>query len=167
MALVLVDTPDDNVIFAKEVLRFYARLSGFTRVMQALAAFGLLRCLRQCFPALRAGLWFVKPSEYAAAADDLNSLQRAAAQQSASKPLGSLRTIVITHGRPFPGPFAVLEQDWDAGQRRLADLSTNSDLIVAQDSNHMIHLEQPEIVIDAIRRACSPAACGSAQVGVG
>jgi hypothetical protein len=43
---------------------------------------------------------------------------------------------VTTHGQPFPGPFAVLEKTWRAGQERLAALSTNS---------------VPEIIVEAIR----------------
>ncbi len=47
--------------------------------------------------------------------------------------------VVITHSQPFPGPFAVLEEGWREGQKKLAALSTNSVLIVAEKANHMIH----------------------------
>ena len=60
--------------------------------------------------------------------------------------------IVITHGKAFPGPFAVLELNWSEGQRRLAALSTESLLIVGKESNHMIQQDQPELVLEAIRR---------------
>jgi hypothetical protein len=59
---------------------------------------------------------------------------------------------VISHGKPFPGPFAVLERNWGEGQKRLAALSTDSVLIVAGKSNHMIQHDEPELVLDAIRR---------------
>ena len=52
----------------------------------------------------------------------------------------------------FPGPFAVLERNWSEGQKRLAALSTKSILLVAQESNHMIQQDEPELVLDAIRR---------------
>jgi hypothetical protein len=64
--------------------------------------------------------------------------------------------IVITHGQPFPGPFAVLEEGWREGQEKLAALSTNSLLIVAEKANHMIHLEEPSVVLDGKERGhCS------------
>jgi hypothetical protein len=66
--------------------------------------------------------------------------------------LGLLPVIVITHGQPFPGPFAVLEKNWSEGQAQLAALSTDSVLMVAKNSNHMIQQDEPELVVDAIRR---------------
>jgi hypothetical protein len=53
---------------------------------------------------------------------------------------------------PFPGPFAVLEKNWNEGQHRLAVLSTESQLIVAQKSNHMIQQDEPDLVVAAIQR---------------
>jgi hypothetical protein len=58
---------------------------------------------------------------------------------------------VITHRKPFPGPAAVLEEGWIDGQRRLADLSSRGELLVAEQSNHMIPLEEPDIIVNAIR----------------
>lgn len=59
--------------------------------------------------------------------------------------LGSLRLIVIAAGdslENLPG--------WPEAQQQMATLSTNGELVVAQDSGHAIHLDQPAIVIDAI-----------------
>jgi hypothetical protein len=50
------------------------------------------------------------------------------------------------------GPFFILEKGWGEGQTRLAALSTNSLLIPANNSNHMIQIDEPELVVDAIRR---------------
>jgi pimeloyl-ACP methyl ester carboxylesterase len=66
--------------------------------------------------------------------------------------LGDLPLVVITHGQPFPGPLAVVERHWAEGQKRLAALSTQGELVVAHESNHMIQLDEPDVVIDAIRR---------------
>jgi hypothetical protein len=66
--------------------------------------------------------------------------------------LDDLPLIVLTHGQTFPGPFALLEKYWAAGQERLAALSTKGELVVAQESNHMIHLDQPDLVVNAIQR---------------
>jgi hypothetical protein len=64
---------------------------------------------------------------------------------------------VITHGQQFPGPFFILEKGWSEGQTRLAALSTNSLLIRANKSNHMIQVDEPGLVVDAIRRVHSAA----------
>ena len=127
----------------------------FPRAMAVAARFGLPRLLRACFPSLRAQLPFVRPHEFAAAEDDLASLERV--KPPLSEPggfgtLGDLPLIVIEHGQPFPGPFRLLEKHWAAGQGRLAALSTKGELIRAQKSNHMIHLDQPDLVVDAIQR---------------
>jgi hypothetical protein len=70
----------------------------------------------------------------------------------------------MTHGQPFPGPFAILEKNWNEGQARLAALSTNSVLIVAKDSNHMIQQDEPSLVVDAIRRMHSAVKTGASLV---
>jgi len=153
--LVLVDTPDESSIFQREVLAFYSKARAMNRVVGFVARFGVLRLLRHWVPLDRFGLWLTRPSEYAAICDDLLSLERVPAPMRASKSAGSLGSLpltVITHGKPFPGPFAVLEKNWHEGQERLAALSTNSVLTVAKDSNHMIQQDEPALVVDAIRR---------------
>ena len=153
--LVLVDTPDESSIFQKEVLDFYSKARTMQQVVGLVTRFGVPRFLSHWVPLDRYGFWLTKPSEYAAVCDDLASLENFPAPMRASKSagsLGSLPVIVITHGQPFPGPFAVLERNWSEGQSRLADLSTNSVLTVAKNSNHMIQHDEPELVVDAIRR---------------
>jgi pimeloyl-ACP methyl ester carboxylesterase len=153
--LVLVDTAEEGVVFRKDVLDLYARIAMFPRAMAFAARFGLPRLLRRFFPSLREQLWFVKPSQYAATADDLASLARVTPPLTEPGGFGSLEglpLVVLTHGQPFPGPFALLEKYWAEGQKRLAALSEKGELVVAQHSNHMIHLDQPDLVINAIRQ---------------
>ncbi|MGD0547044.1 MAG: alpha/beta fold hydrolase [Terracidiphilus sp.] len=155
VGLVLVDTPDESSIFQSEVLAFYSKARAMNRVVGLIARFGVPRLLRHWVPLDRFGLWLSRPSEYAALCDDLLSLELVPAPMRASKSagsLGSLPVIVMTHGQPFPGPFAVLEKNWSEGQERLAALSTNSVLMVAKDSNHMIQQDEPALVVGAIRR---------------
>jgi pimeloyl-ACP methyl ester carboxylesterase len=164
--LVLVDTPDETTIFQENVLTFYSRVRVMSKAVEFAARFGLLRMLGACFPAMRAGFPFSRAGEYAAAADDLASLQ--SADQTTRRPgdpgsLGDLPLAVITHGQPFPGPFAILEPGWVEGQKRLAALSTNSQVIPARKSNHMIHLDEPNIVIDSIHRV-HEAACNHTRL---
>ncbi|CAM3771996.1 hypothetical protein PALA111701_25285 [Paenibacillus lactis] len=43
-----------------------------------------------------------------------------------------------------------LEEIWQAGQRKMLDISTDSRLIVAEQSGHMVIHDQPELVVDTI-----------------
>jgi pimeloyl-ACP methyl ester carboxylesterase len=153
--LVFVDTPDEATIFRQEVLNFYSRVRLMSKAVEFATRFGLVRLLGTCFPSIRTGFPFSRAGEYAVAADDLASLERAeiAMRNSvAPRSLGDRPLAVLTHGQPFPGPFAILESGWSEGQTRLAALSTNSLLIVAKKSNHMIELDEPGLVVEAIRR---------------
>jgi hypothetical protein len=85
---------------------------------------------------------------------NISKAERAApslTKADAFAPLGDLPLAVVTHGIPFPGPFAVLEKSWGQGQAKLAALSTDSVLLVADRANHMVQHDQPEVVIEAIR----------------
>jgi pimeloyl-ACP methyl ester carboxylesterase len=158
--LVLVDTPDESSIFRPEVLDFYANVGSINRVIGLAARFGVLRMLSNWLPLERYGIWLTRPAEYSALCDDLASLRRVPLAMRTSESagaLGSLPMVVITHGQPFPGPFAVLETNWSEGQKHLAALSSASELIVATNSNHMIHQDEPKIVVDAVRRVHSAA----------
>jgi len=85
-------------------------------------------------------------SDEYAAWDESSSQVRAARH-----PLGHLPLVVLTHGLPYLGPQG--EQDWQALQRNLAGLSSNSRSIIATHSGHFIQLEQPDLVIAAIKQA--------------
>ena len=153
--VVLVDTPEESAFFRREVLDFYSRLRFINKVVEVAARFGVLRLLGQVFPLDHAGVSFVRPVEYSAAGDDLASLQLVELSTGDFGGVGSLGDVplaVITHGQPFPGPFSILEKGWSEGQTRLARLSTNSLLIRANNSNHMIEIDEPERVVDGVRR---------------
>jgi pimeloyl-ACP methyl ester carboxylesterase len=162
--LVLVDTPHEQGYCQREILSLYSKIAWMLKAMSFLSRFGLPRLLSRWFakpdpnlpPQVSAQLnaAMVRREYFAAASDDIASLQRAApwlVTPEAFSALGDLPVAVITHGKPFPGPFAVLEKSWREGQARLAALSTNSVLFVAEKSNHMIQNDEPEIIIDAIR----------------
>jgi len=164
--LVLVDTPEESAFFRPEVLNFYARLRFINKAVELVARFGVLRLLGQLFPLDHVGFSFVRPAEYSAAGDDLASLQLVKvpiANFGGGGSLDDLPLAVITHGQPFPGPFSILEKGWGDGQKRLAALSTNSLLIRANNSNHMIQVDEPGLVVDAIRRV-HEAACNKVRL---
>lgn len=66
--------------------------------------------------------------------------------------LGDIPLIVITHGIPFTGGMATLEEGFLESQERLASLSTNSELLVAEKSGHAIMWDEPDLVVDSVRR---------------
>ena len=151
VGLVLVDTPDETVLREPQTQALYARMRNFTRILEMASRFGLTRLLQK-IPSVRQALWFVRPDEYSAVSDDLASLKHLESWTLTAGELGDLPLAILTHGQPFPGPFAVLESGWMASQHRLAALSRRATLISAHNSNHMIHLEQPDLVIHAVRR---------------
>ena len=84
--------------------------------------------------------------------DEYAAWNESSAQEvrAARHPLGHLPLVVLTHGLPYLGPQG--ERDWQALQRNLAGLSSHSRYIIATRSGHFIQLEQPDLVIAAIKQ---------------
>jgi D-alanyl-D-alanine carboxypeptidase len=89
----------------------------------------------------------------------LDAMERAAAAQ----PLRQLPLVVLSRGREEELPPEALEGvppgfpdayagAWRAGQARLAALLPDTRQVIASESGHYIHVEQPELVIEAIRQ---------------
>jgi pimeloyl-ACP methyl ester carboxylesterase len=91
---------------------------------------------------------------------ELESIEESRAEVRAARilSLGNLPLFVLSHGKPQPVPGMddevnqEYEQTWQKIQREHAALSSNSRLETAADSGHMIHYEQPTLVIDAIHQ---------------
>jgi pimeloyl-ACP methyl ester carboxylesterase len=81
--LVLVDTAEEASLFEPAVLKFYSRLRGVLGVARVLARIGVLRLLAARVPLDAIGFPFVRAVEYAAAADDLTSVENAPASRRA------------------------------------------------------------------------------------
>jgi len=170
-AIVLIDTLEEAAFFRPDVLKIYARFCTILSIVAGVQALGLPRLWRTLFGGNRetdlrsvalAQLSF-RPTMYRGMRDDFRSLARLPEAQRQSWPagtFGALPLVVVTHGQPFPGPLATVERHWGAGQQRLAALSTNSRLVVAKNSNHMIQDDEPAVVVDAIRRAYDAATKG-------
>lgn len=95
-----------------------------------------------------------------------------AQREAAGSPLSDLPLIVLTRtsGGYHDGlnvPAAELEQERLRLQAELARLSRNSQHIIAPNSGHNIHLETPDLVIDAIRRVIEAARRQSKLTTVG
>jgi pimeloyl-ACP methyl ester carboxylesterase len=99
---------------------------------------------------------------------NLNELAAAKIDMSQPQPpadLGDVPLVVLTAGASMSqDPHAALPPDvttpvleqrdkvWMALQQELAQLSSNSTHVIAQESGHHVYHDQPELVIDAIRQ---------------
>jgi pimeloyl-ACP methyl ester carboxylesterase len=158
--MVLVDTPEEGVIFRPSYRGYTQKMGWFARAAEFAARFGLIRVALHWMRDVPEGLgaddfralkaMIAKPDFFRAMADDPAALSRGPTDfghEFGDKPLA-----VICHGQPFPGPAAVLEPGWMEGQQRLAAMSSRGELIVARNSNHMVQTDEPDIVVAAIRR---------------
>jgi pimeloyl-ACP methyl ester carboxylesterase len=95
---------------------------------------------------------------------DLETLDFAAAsaairQAAAAQPLPAVPLAVLAKGQPFGlsedqlgFPPEALELAWRAAQERLATLVPRARYTVAAESGHYIQLQQPALVIEAVRQ---------------
>jgi pimeloyl-ACP methyl ester carboxylesterase len=98
-----------------------------------------------------------QPNYFQANLAEFEAISQSDAQVKGAGRLGSVPLVVIRHG--IPGLFAAMPQAdamvaegvWQGLQTELASLSSHSRLIVAEQSGHMVQLDQPSIVVQAIR----------------
>ena len=62
--------------------------------------------------------------------------------------LGDTPLVVIRRGKPMPGSD---EGTWRRSQEELLKLSSNSRMVVAEQSGHMVPIDEPEVVAGVIR----------------
>lgn len=79
--------------------------------------------------------------------------------------LGSKPLVVIPGRKPFEGPYLVTDEQRFELQRKLLLLSSNSQLIVAENSGHTVHYDEPELVINAITDVWNASRDGMPLVG--
>jgi pimeloyl-ACP methyl ester carboxylesterase len=168
-SMVFVDIAHEAVFSGPGARKYLKRTSALLRGFGRLAQVGIPRLFRlRAVPQPPTALpysdeqrralasRFPTAHSFFAGADEFDSLTRIAEAMAGLGAPGLLQNkpiVVLSHGKPFPGPFAVLEINHMVGQRALAALSSNSELIVANESSHGIPVEEPEIVLDAVHRA--------------
>jgi pimeloyl-ACP methyl ester carboxylesterase len=98
------------------------------------------------------------PQLIGTAAQELQAIPESQAQMRAAQitTFGDLPLIVLRHGRSEPTEFTpevaeLFETTFAQRQTELAALSSRGQLVVAEQSGHNIHLEQPDLVTQAIR----------------
>ena len=87
---------------------------------------------------------------YRAAADEIQHMQESAAEVRTSRRKLPVPVVVVTGRHGADG-------DWHQLQRDQASLSDRGCLIVARDSGHVVALDQPRTVVDAIRKVVETA----------
>jgi len=75
----------------------------------------------------------------------LQGVPASGAQAAAVRSLGDRPLIVLTAGLND-------NPDWPAWQSELLQLSSNSRQIIAANSGHNIQLDEPQVVVEAIRQ---------------
>jgi pimeloyl-ACP methyl ester carboxylesterase len=96
-----------------------------------------------------------QPQFWEANADEVAAFDRTPSNMRVAGAFGRLGArplVVLSHGKPFVGgPTAELEPGWADAQDRLAALSSNSAHVVATYNGHVIGLENPRLVAQAVR----------------
>ena len=91
---------------------------------------------------------------------DLNASFDQIEKAVTAQPLRPIPLFVLTQGQPFdltpwqplPADFpAALNKAWHSGQDALATLAPNAKHTVATKSAHYIQIQEPQLVIDAIK----------------
>lgn len=77
-------------------------------------------------------------------------------EQVAGTKLGDIPLVLLVQAEPSDSPMAperalALQQAWIELQEEQARSSTQSKLILVEDTGHHIYIDQPQIVVDTIR----------------
>lgn len=150
--MVLVDARSELVDATADMKVFATALEGQATQYSLARRFGIARLfggglidLPLVPPTLATQMALFQTSPTAIAETTQEGLNRTSDDEAlASTNLGSMPLIVIAAGdsmRNLP--------NWPAAQTAMAKLSTNGQLIVAEQSSHAVQLVEPEVVVDA------------------
>lgn len=127
---------------------------GMARFVPVLSTIGALRLLGVSFgqpveslaPSVRqfARATRFRASGYQAAADEIIHIRETVSEVRSSRRRLTIPVMVVTGARGADGNWQRLQQDQ-------ASLSERGCLITAQQSGHVVAIDQPEIIVDAIR----------------
>lgn len=127
---------------------------GMARFVPLLSTVGVFRLLGASFgqpieslaPSARqfARATMFRASGYQAAADEIVHIRETVAEVRSSRRRLSIPVLVVTGARGA-------DENWRRWQQDLASLSERGCLITAQQAGHVIAIDQPAIIVDAIR----------------
>ena len=143
--LVLVDAShEDQAHEVPQMARFVPLLStiGVLRLLDV--SFG--QRIESLAPSVRqyARATSFRAAGYQAAADEIIHIRESVSEVRSSRRKLTVPVLVITGGRGA-------DENWRQLQRDQASLSERGCLIVAQESGHVVAIDQPEVIVDAIR----------------
>jgi pimeloyl-ACP methyl ester carboxylesterase len=143
--LVLVDASHEDQ--AHEVPRM-ARFVPLLSTIGVLRLFGVSfgQSIESLAPSVRqfARATRFRAAGYQAAADEIIQIRQSASEVRSSRRKLTIPVLVITGGRGA-------DENWRQLQRDQASLSERGCLIIAQESGHVVSVDQPEVVVGAIR----------------
>jgi pimeloyl-ACP methyl ester carboxylesterase len=143
--LVLVDAShEDDVHEVPRMARFVPLLSTIGVLRLFGPSFGqniesLAPSVRQFAQATR-----FRAAGYQAAADEIIHIRESAEEVRSSRRKLTIPVLVVTGARGA-------DENWRQLQRDQASLSERGCLIIAEQSGHVVPIDQPEVVVDAIR----------------
>jgi pimeloyl-ACP methyl ester carboxylesterase len=127
---------------------------GMARFVPLLSTIGVLRLVGVSFgqpvdslaPSVRqfARATSFRTAGYRAAADEISHIQESASEVRSSRRELTIPVVVVTGGRGA-------DENWRQLQRDQASLSARGCLLIAQQSGHVVPIDQPEVVVNAIR----------------
>jgi pimeloyl-ACP methyl ester carboxylesterase len=164
--LVLVDASHEDQ--AHEVPRM-ARLVPLLSTMGVLRLFGISfgQRVESLAPSVRqfARATSFRAAGYQAAADEIIHIRESASEVRSSRRKLTIPVLVVTGGRGA-------DENWRQLQRDQASLSERGCLMIAEQSGHVVPIDQPEVIVDAIRIVVETARdhdvplCGTPAVNV-
>jgi pimeloyl-ACP methyl ester carboxylesterase len=172
VGLVLVDSSHENQM-TPEIWRKTKMLSWLYQVLRVVSQVGVLRLLgemnllpilkgmkqeTQKYPLEVQALFepfksfCYRPDYWATASSELANIENSFEKLQSVRSLGSLPLIVLSQGTKDSRMSDERFQQWALLQLDLTKLSSNSRRIIAENSGHLVQLEQPELVISAVQQ---------------
>jgi len=173
--MVLVDSALDTRVLDKDLRKAVAGIQTSPLTIKATAPLGIPRLLASQGGSLPKRLAQERSAIYNgtrhlyAVADETATVKKSVTEATDAAPsLGEKPLIVLSAGaRQFPGltnkQAKRTDEQANEFEAGLVDLSENSELVVAKDSEHYIQFDRPVLVVDSIRRVVE-AARGGGQV---
>lgn len=162
--MVLVDARSEIVDATADMKGFALALEGQATVYSLARRFGIARLFgaglvgEPLVPAaLATEMVLTQTQPNAIAETTAEGLSRSADDEVlATTDLGALPLVVIAAGESMRNLA-----NWPEAQRAMAKLSTKGQLVVAETSQHGIHIAQPKVVVDAINDVITQVRAGS------
>jgi pimeloyl-ACP methyl ester carboxylesterase len=127
---------------------------GMARVVPLLSTIGVLRLFGVSFgqpveslaPSVRqfARATSFRAAGFQASADEIGHIRESVSQVRSSRRKLTIPVVVVTSGRGA-------DENWRRLQRDQASLSARGCLMIAEQSGHVVPIDQPEVVVNAIR----------------